>query len=436
MIWLYGDSSTSPLEVNFIDFLRLAMDFAVEILLVEDFIGAGRERRHRLAQEGDAELARLEALGAAVHKMVDGEARAADSAAARCAAAIARAAADCVRGEVATVKARLEADAAKLDGEAARERERCVKALETLLLRYDLPDTETTLLIDPTGSGAYAARLRGVTSYGVETVVGLDIPPANPFSHEVRVDRLMEGLEVRIPETGGFLRKQTRIASHKLGKYRIARVSANGGEVRVELRAGADAHAAGFQLVVTGERPGVTLAPVGRDGETASAPFEPDPDDTAKLRQLSERLAGVAAELARSRKALVEARLEGEPLVAHPHPSVLVERLIAALTPTVRAIAQHSLSPSELVLRRLLGGDRREEVFVSKSELWQKLDPLPVARRMLFDPLGLMDGVPVPIATASVPPLPLRARTEPVEPAMVIDDGADPAGAATPKPIG
>ena len=33
MSYLYGDSSPSPLESNFIDFLRMAMDFCVHVVL-------------------------------------------------------------------------------------------------------------------------------------------------------------------------------------------------------------------------------------------------------------------------------------------------------------------------------------------------------------------------------------------------------------------
>ncbi len=50
-----------------------------------------------------------------------------------------------------------------------------------------------------------------------------------------------------------------------------------------------------------------------------------------------------------------------------------------------------SPSSTELVLKRLVGGGRREEIFVAKSELREKLDRLPVAFRALFDPLGLED---------------------------------------------
>jgi hypothetical protein len=57
----------------------------------------------------------------------------------------------------------------------------------------------------------------------------------------------------------------------------------------------------------------------------------------------------------------------------------------------VQSVAARSLSPTELVIKRMLADGRREEIFVERAELVRKLDPLPAAHRALFAPLGL-DG--------------------------------------------
>ena len=67
----------------------------------------------------------------------------------------------------------------------------------------------------------------------------------------------------------------------------------------------------------------------------------------------------------------------------------IVERLVAQLAPTVREIARRSLTPTELVLRRALGDDRREEIFVTKATLREKYAALPEPLRAIFGPLGL-----------------------------------------------
>jgi len=426
MTWLFGDSSHSTLEINYIDFLRLALDFSVEVLLAEDALAAGRERRRRLESEHAIEVARLEAFGAAVARTVELEGKSDDSPTGRAAASITRAAADAVKAELAAARTTLAQEVARLELAAASERERCVKALETLLLRHDLPETRTTLQLASTGTSTYVARLRGVTPFGVETLLDLTIPEAHLFAHDVRVDKLSEGLEIKVPEIGGWLRKQSRIAPHRLGKYRIAGLSASGSDVRIELRASHDASAAGFDVTIGGDKPVVRLLPVGKEADgQQDLPFEPDAEDSAKLLQLSERLAGSVGELVHSRRALLDAKLDAEPLAAYLRPATLVERLISVMTPTVLAIAQHSAAPGELVLRRLLGGDRREEVFVSKAELVKKLDKLPPSGQAVFEPLGLdaTAGDPAHAARTRPPPAP-RPASESIEVdvGMLIED--------------
>jgi hypothetical protein len=426
MTWLYGDSSKSALDVNYIDFLRHAIDFAVEVLLAEEQIAAGREQRYRLESEAEEDLVRLEALGAAVALAAVAGGADDDSPVARCAAAMRRSAAAALKSEVSSVNSTLADQVHRIDARAARERERCVKALESLLLRYDLPETRTATQLEGAAAGPYVAKLSGATSYGLETVLELEVPAANPFAHEVRVDRFMDALEIKVPEVGGWLRKQSRIVPHRLGRHRIARLQTSGADMSVELRVGADPHAPGFGIAMTGHRPLVVLSPVVKDGDGKGAPFEPDADDTAKLLQFFERLTGAVAELAKSRRKLLEARVDGEPLASHPRPSLVIERLVAAVAPTVREIAKYSLSPSELVLRRLLAGDRREEVFVSKSELYGKLEALPAARRGLFDALELgPTGEP---ARDAVP-----VTTDPIDPAMVVGALHEPAAEDEPE---
>ena len=59
----------------------------------------------------------------------------------------------------------------------------------------------------------------------------------------------------------------------------------------------------------------------------------------------------------------------------------------------VQEIAARSQSPGELVLRRQLADDRREEIFLSKSELRRKIEPLAEGERSLFDRLLLDTAV-------------------------------------------
>jgi hypothetical protein len=63
--------------------------------------------------------------------------------------------------------------------------------------------------------------------------------------------------------------------------------------------------------------------------------------------------------------------------------------LLAELAPVVLEISRRSGAPGELVLRRDVGGGRREEIYVTKAELWERLLVLPPERRAAFAALGL-----------------------------------------------
>ena len=52
MTYLYGDSTPSTLEINFIEFLRSGVQFCVQVLLAEQRIAEG-EVRTRALESGD-----------------------------------------------------------------------------------------------------------------------------------------------------------------------------------------------------------------------------------------------------------------------------------------------------------------------------------------------------------------------------------------------
>jgi hypothetical protein len=73
-------------------------------------------------------------------------------------------------------------------------------------------------------------------------------------------------------------------------------------------------------------------------------------------------------------------------------------------------IARRSGAPGELVLRRDVGDGRREEIYVTKAELWERLLVLPPERRMAFTALGLTPPAAPPVeAPPSSHPVALEA---------------------------
>ena len=404
MSYLFGDSSPSDLRIDYIELLRDALDFSAQLLLADERMQKGATRVEEARRAGEAEVARLQALGGVVSRAVEGaDVGAAESATAQCAHDLLLRASETVRAAGDRVQQQVNAEAARVDDEARRDRERCVEALEKFLKRHDLPNMTSELRLQQQGGTGYVARLyvRGLTD--LAAVLDLDIPPTHALAHVARVEKLVERLEVHAPEAGGWLRKEVKLRPQRLDKEHVTALVAGLHETTVHLRSSPDGSGVGFDLVFREESPRVTLVRVGE--ATELPPFDLDDTDSAKARELRTSLLAATAELAKNRKALVETMLGKVPLKDHREPRVIVERLVAEMAPVVREIIKRSLTKTELVLKRQTGDGRREEIFVSRADLQNRLRPLGEASRALFKPLELGDLPPAEVVPGPPPPV-------------------------------
>jgi hypothetical protein len=388
MTYLFGDSSPSDLQLDYIDLLRDALDFSAQILAADERMLDGTTRAADSRRIADAEVARLETLGATLARAVEGvDVGAPESATAQCAHSLLRSSADLVRAAIERVHAGVAADAARIEDEARRDRERCVEALAAFLKRHDLPSTTSELRLQQQAGNGYAARLylRGLGD--LQAVIELEIPPTHLLAHVARVDKLVERLEIHAPEAGGWLRKEVKLRPQRLDKEFITAFVAGGRESTIHLRTAADGTGEGFDIVLRNDAPRVSLRRIGEGGDLP--PFDLDDTDAGKIHELKAQLASAAQDLVGARKALVEAALGDTPLNEHRDPKQLVERLVALMAPVVKEIAKRSLTPTELVLKRQTGDGRREEIFVSRRDLQVKLRGLSERSRALFKPLEL-----------------------------------------------
>ena len=60
MTYLFGDSSPSNLDIDYIEFLREALDFSVQVLAAHERMMAGAARAVEVRLKGEAEVKRLE----------------------------------------------------------------------------------------------------------------------------------------------------------------------------------------------------------------------------------------------------------------------------------------------------------------------------------------------------------------------------------------
>ncbi len=97
--------------------------------------------------------------------------------------------------------------------------------------------------------------------------------------------------------------------------------------------------------------------------------------------------------------------------------------VLQQLTPLSRTIRERSRVSGELVLKRDVGGGRREELFVPRAQLAQQFAKLPMEYRKPFEDMGVSSEDTQP---AIALPSQLRAPAAPLRPPA-------PPGSATVK---
>jgi hypothetical protein len=178
-----------------------------------------------------------------------------------------------------------------------------------------------------------------------------------------------------------------KLRAQRLEKEFITAVVGGANETLIHLRTAADGTGVGFDLSIPHNGVRVSLRRVGEASELP--PFDLDETDSAKIRELKDKVLAATTDLRRQRRGLLEAAMGDKPLNDARDPKMIVERLVAEMAPIVREIAKRSLAPTELVLKRQTGDGRREEIFVSRRDLQVKLRPLTKESRAVFAPLEL-----------------------------------------------
>jgi serine/threonine-protein kinase len=384
--FLYGDSAPSSLQTNFLAFLGDAMDVLAQLLVHDDVVRQCREDVDALPRDAAEETARLEGLVAATKSaMMQAEKKGPDSPTGRVSVAMIEHVQSLVSAEIASLRATRDERLAEIPSKEKKARAGCSKAFETLLLAHDLPGAEVSLDLRRKDDERYVAQLTGVVDYGLRYTLDIEIPANHALSRVVRLEKLAK-IEVDAPEMTGWLRKELKLKPQRLDKNYIGELAISPTSMILKLPSKADGEGGGFIASLDLLTSTFQLA---RLGESNDPPYDLDEKDSAKMRELHEQLLGVAKDLARSRKRLVEATFDDTPIGMEHDPRQVVERIVAILAPIVREIAMHSPSSTELVLKRSTADGKREEVFASKSALLAKLAIVPERAHAVMAPLVL-----------------------------------------------
>ena len=419
--YLFGDSTESPFASNVLEFLRDALDFAIFLLQADEQIRLGHDRAAATTRQAEADLEHMTHFFGQVIGAIDGADKSQpDSPTARCAAQLRGAILHSQGAWEGALRGDLEAAIGHYRAEEAALRAECARALAALLLAHEPHGTELSKRVSLL-SRAYQATLFGQSAFGLGWTIGLLVPES--WSGIARVERFLPTLEIRAPQTSGWLMKEVTLRPQRLERHFLTELASDRETTTFKLRTEPEVEA-GFD--VTCDPAGVSAVRVGSKDDAALGSFELQPEDAKALRGFAQKLDEWASGLAR--QTLLSAFFEGADFLTLPAFAPLVVRLVAMLAPIVGEIARRSPTPNELVIRRLLADNRREEIFVGKATLRAKYAELPDAQRALFAPLGLeapkvpgpppstRDREPPSVraeVTPSVRPPPLTSRPPP-----------------------
>jgi hypothetical protein len=234
-----------------------------------------------------------------------------------------------------------------------------------------------------------------------------------------RVQELSAGTAIHVPKETGLFSKRLEMTEVKLDKLFVTEVAAAPERSLITLRR-SPRTGAGFQLEVSTEAsPLVYVQPIDENGQTIGPdPLELGGEDAMHAMRLWNRTMESTRDLTMRRQVMTSATFDSNPLSENEEPQAICERMINVLSPVVQEIARRSGAPGELVLRRDTGEGRREEIYITKAELHEKIMMLPHSVRGIFDPFELSEGPRSPRAPAPSEPIYLEADEEETRPKM------------------
>ncbi len=442
MSFLYGDSTPSTLRSNFLEFLRDAIDFAVFVLDADERIKRGHAKARALREESDEELRRLDGFIDTVARSIQGaEKGKPESPTAHCATRLMGLVGDAHRSATTGIKQSLADEIARIDADEAAAREGCLQALATLLAPHEPPQTTTIRMFVLGNDGRYEVSASSSAEVGLDWAFDLEIPEGSPWASTVRVERLVSQAEIRAPQLSGWISKEVKTKPQRLERMLVTKLVDDDTTLTFHLRAeGSDL---GFDFEVDFAEKKVTSTRRAPADDASAGAFDLTIEDVPVIFDLAEKLRASITGFAPHR--LTSATFDEVDFHLQKDFVGFIGRFIAMLAPIVREISDRSLTPNELVIRRALGNDRREEIFVAKSTLREKYAGLMESQRALFAPLGLeapvkpvrppastLDGppplraelprsVPPPKKIVSAPPKPISSNPPPVPPFPIQD---------------
>jgi hypothetical protein len=405
-MYRFGDGTPFPLRENFIDTIVSAVDCCVALYRLEMHVEERDARQLEARRTAADELKRLDSLKAlietAVTPLIHKKAqRASDAAAAR----IYEAAQQILRHSRASVVKRR--DTVIQDVPPPAQEDELLDALDRFFRSHALPRTEWFVKWCASADGKASVEIGAQATRELEVTFAAEA--SGDWTRPFAVSSLIPGHRVDT-----MVAVSSRPRSLHLDTYAVTEVNVAPGRIALVLRESGKKASAGLHVLMPhgpGSAP-IVVALDKRD-QPKSQPFHLDHAGTSGLLALWAAIEERLPELIGARGALTSARLGGREVSEIEHPSQLAEAILLALAPLLREMRVRSRVPGELILKRDLAGDRREEMFVPRKVLYAKLAGLPLPFRQVFEAVGLSDEATSDFMTRiggkrPAPPMPRR----------------------------
>jgi hypothetical protein len=389
---LYGDSTMFPFAPDFIEIVRHAVDAGVQLMAAQHAIGKARKRTDSVEQQRQGIKAQLAGLGDAVSSALEQFVSGRSERAARVSKLIRERAKELIAAEEESLEGAVSEKMSSSRTAIESARESSFRAIETFVLRHDLPETDVGLHLVAEES-RYRGQALVTTPFGVEAVFELAIPAAHDWGQPRRVVELSAGTEVHVPMESGIFTKKIEPKPVKLDRLFITEVAISSARTIITLRKGPRS-GAGYQIEVLDEEvPKAVLSHVTEEGQIGpEAPLQLGEEDSVHALRLWNRVLDTSRDLPMRRQAMTDATFDGTSIKEFDEPRLVCERLIDVMAPVVQQLGRRSGAAGELVIRRDVGEGRREEVFITKSELHEKVQALPEELQLIFAPFELAEG--------------------------------------------
>jgi hypothetical protein len=387
-MYRFGDGTPFPLGENFLETLVAAVDCCVALYQVEATIDEHHTRVREAGRRAGEELHRLDALHGIVETALAPLMARQDPAGQR---ASEQAAARIFESAVGIIRNSRTGVLRKRDGAARQSLPPTVMqavpaALGEFFGRHLLPRTEWHAHWQASGDRSAVAELTAMAPRHLELVFRASF--ADPFwGRPIPMAELFGG-----PVTATIEGPRGRPRQLRLDPALLIEVQVGPGREAIVLSSAAKGKRPEPWLHILMPRPGEAgplAVALDRRDASGGQPFYLDHVSAAEVMGAWRALERELPALIGGRQELTGARLNGRAVSELEHPAQLAEAILLSMASLVREIRMRSRVPGELIIKRDLGPDRREEMFVPRQVLWSKLAGLPPRHRQLFEDIGL-----------------------------------------------